>query len=133
MSVTVGGFSVPTGASVPRSTLTAGTETNKAADYTVVAGDSGTLFTASAAVNFTLPTLAANLIFEFLNLADSAMTVTSAAGTDIVWDNNASRSSLAFSTTSHKIGGHLVFKSNAAGTKWYVTSLSPSTCTVTAA
>lgn len=107
-------------------------EVSKAADYVVVASDAGTLFTATAAVNFTLPALAAGLgPLEFLNLADSNMTVTSAAGDDIVWDNDAAADSLAFSTASHKIGGRLRFMVNAAGTKWYVENLSPATCTVT--
>lgn len=109
-------------------------QVNKAADYTVLAADAGTLFTASAAVNFTLPALAPGLgPFGFLNLADSNMTVTSAAGDDIVWDNDAAADSLAFSTASHKIGGFLVFTVNAAGTKWYVENRSPATCTVTVA
>lgn len=107
-------------------------ELNKAADYTVTANDNFTLFTASAAVNFTLPALANGLVYEFLNLADSNMTVTSAAGDDIVWDNDAQCDSLAFSTASHKIGGHLQFFTNKAATRWYVRNLSPATCTVTA-
>lgn len=113
-------------------------EKAKTADYTVVAADHGTLFTtlgAAGAVNFTLPALATNAGFcaEFLALADQNMTVTSAEGDNIVWDNDLSADSLAFSTATHKIGGRLRFVANAAGTKWLVQDLSPATCTVTAA
>lgn len=111
-------------------------EVAKTTNYTVVAADNNTLFTTSGAagsVTFTLPAIAAGYAFEFLNLVDQSMTVASAEGTNVVWDNNASASSLAFSTASHKIGGHLMFQSNAAGTKWYVRQLGPSTNTVTAA
>jgi hypothetical protein len=106
----------------------------KTADYTIVAADNNRLFTntgASGAVNFTLPALTAGLAFEFLVAAAQNVTVTSAEGSNVVWDGNASASSLAFSTGSHQIGGHLQFYCNAAGTKWYVRQLGPSGCTVT--
>lgn len=108
-------------------------EVDKAANYQVLTTDNGTLFTASAAAAFTLPAIAQGLTFEFLNLADANMSVVSTEGDNIVWDNDASCDSLAFSTASHKIGGRLRFRANAAGTKWYVENLSPATCTVTAA
>lgn len=108
-------------------------EVDKATNYQVLVTDNGTLFTASAAANFTLPAIAQGLAFEFLNMADSNMAVVSTEGDNIVWDNDASCDSLAFSTTSHKIGGRLRFRANAAGSKWHVENLSPATCTVTAA
>jgi hypothetical protein len=111
-------------------------ELAKTADYTIVAADNNRLFTntgAAGAVNFTLPTLAVGLAFEFQVVAAQNVTVTSAAGTDIVWDGNAGRSSLAFSTGSHQIGGRLLVHSNAAGTKWYARNYSPAGCTITAA
>lgn len=113
-------------------------EIAKTADYTVTEADAGTLFTtvgASGAVIFTLPAIRAGLgPFEFLNMVDQNMTIASAGSSDnIVWDNDASVDTLAFSTASHKIGGRLRFRVNAAGTKWYVENLSPATCTVTAA
>lgn len=112
-------------------------ETAKTADYTVVAADAGTLFTttgAAGAVNFTLPALAAGLgPFGFLNTVDQNLTVTSAAGDDIVTDGDAAADSVAFSTASHKIGGFVKFWVNAAGTKWYMESLGPPACVITVA
>ena len=112
-------------------------ESAQAADYTVLESDQGTLFTtlgASGAVIFTLPVIRAGLgPFEFLNLVDQNMTILSNGSNDnIVWDHDLSVDSLAFSTSSHKIGGRLQFKANAAGTKWYVRNLSPLGCVVTA-
>lgn len=103
-------------------------EIAKTADYTVTEADNGTLFTntgAGGAVIFTLPALQAGLVYEFLVVADQTVTVASAAGDDIVAFNDASADSLAFSTGGQKIGGHLVLRTNAAGTKWYVDNLSP--------
>lgn len=111
-------------------------EVPKTAAYQVLASDVGTLFTntgAGGAVTFTLPAIAAGLSFEFLVTAAQNLTVASKEGANIVWDGNASANSLAFSTASHQIGGHLQFVANAAGAKWYVRQLGPSTCTVTAA
>lgn len=110
-------------------------EISKAADYQVLESDQGTLFTAiTGAVVFTLPAIRAGSgPFEFLNLVDANMSVTSSGSSDnIVWDQDLSVDTLAFSTASHKIGGRLRFRANAAGTKWYVENLSPATCTVTA-
>lgn len=110
-------------------------EVSKAANYTVVAADNGTLFTAiTGAVTFTLPTLAAGLRFEFLNLVDANMTIASAGSLDdIVWMNDLAADSLAASTVGQKIGARLQFEANAAGTKWYVRNLSPAGVTITAA
>lgn len=105
-------------------------EINKAANYTVVAADNGTLFTASAAAVFTLPAVAPGLTFEFLNLADANVGVASASAGEIVWLHDVAANSLTFSTSSEKIGGRLRFRANAAGTKWYVENLSINTVTV---
>jgi hypothetical protein len=113
-------------------------EVAKTANYTVVSADNGTLFTntgATGAVTFTLPAVATSegQSFEFLATVAQNVEVASAEGTNIVWDGNAGRSSLTFSTSSHIIGGHLLFSANAAGTLWYVRNYSPATSTVTAA
>lgn len=108
-------------------------EIDKAANYTVVAADVGTLFTASAAAVFTLPALAAGLgPFEFLNLANAAMGVASAEGDNMVWVNDVSVDSLTASTASQMIGARLRVRANSAGTKWLVENLSPPTTTWTA-
>ena len=108
-------------------------EVAKTADYTVVAADNGTLFStlgASGAVNFTLPALEAGLVYEFINRVDQNMTVTSAAGNDIVTFNDDQASSLAFSTSSQKIGARVRIEANDAGNRWYASVLS-STNTIT--
>jgi len=111
-------------------------EVAKAADYTVVASDNGMLFTtlgASGAIVFTLPALTAGLTFTFLNLVDQNMTITSAEGDNIVAVNDLSADSVAYSTSSMKIGARCRVTGNAAGTKWLVENLSPGVCTVTVA
>lgn len=78
----------------------------KAADYTVLAADNGTLFVATTgAVNFTLPTKAAGLSYEFRQSADNNMVIT--GSTDVATDGNAGATSITYSTGSHKIGSHL--------------------------
>lgn len=96
-------------------------ESAKTANYTVVAADNGTLFTntgAGGAVVFTLPALAANLSFMFCVTADQSVTVTSAAGDDMIVHNDLAADSVAFSTASRKLGASLRVRSNAAGDKW---------------
>ncbi len=96
----------------------------KTADYTVTLADRGVCFTtdgASGAVNFTLPALsiaAKGHIFEFMSTTDNNVTVTSAAGNDIVAFNDLAASSVAISTSSKKIGLGIRIKANSAGTKW---------------
>ncbi len=98
--------------------LYAKAEVSKAADYTVLATDDGTMFIATAAVNFTLPALARGLSFTFFQDADANMVITSAAGNDIIADGDLAASTLTFSTASHKIGSCVKVTCNAAGTKW---------------
>lgn len=106
----------------------------KTSNYTVLAADAGTLFTttgASGAVTFTLPAIAAGLgPFEFLNTVDQNMTVASAEGDNIVTLNDNAADSLAFSTSSQKVGGHLRVYADNAGTKWLVEVLSGGTLTI---
>jgi hypothetical protein len=108
-------------------------EQAKTSDYTIVAADTGKLFTntgATGAVTFTLPTLAAGLVFDFFVVADQNVTVASAAGDDMVIFNDVAADSAAFSTAGQLIGGRLRVTSNAAATKWYVENLSVNTLTV---
>jgi hypothetical protein len=100
---------------------------DKTTSYTLTAAFNGGLFTNAGAVGsvtFTLPAIAPNLKFGFRVVANQTVTVSSAEGTNIVTFNNASASSLAFSTSSAKIGGGLILESNADGTKWYATVIS---------
>ena len=82
----------------------------KTTDYTVVDQDNGTLFTtlgAAGAVNFTLPAHASNQgqRYGFYSAADQNLTVTSATAATIICFNDLAADSVAFSTSSEKIGG----------------------------
>ena len=97
----------------------------KTADYTVLASESGSIFTnygATAAVNFTLPTKADGLVYEFYCAADYSLTVTSDAVDTIVSLNDAAADSVALSTTSLMLGGS--FRLFSDGTLWYAQVLS---------
>lgn len=93
----------------------------KAADYTVVAADNGKHFVATAAVNFTLPTIAVGLSFEFSQTADANLVIT---GVDnILGFNNAAADTITFSTSSEKIGARVRIRADyiAANTlRWIV-------------
>lgn len=110
-------------------------EVEKSANYTVVAADNMNEFVAAGGtgVNFTLPAIATGYRFFFRNQVDQNMTVTSAEGTNIVALHNASASSVAFSTTSEKIGGAFLVRSNEQGTKWIVENRSAGANTITVA
>lgn len=106
----------------------------KTADYTVLAADNGTFFDtfgATGAVNFTLPTLANGLSYNFRNRADQNLTVTSAAGNDMEAFNDLLASSVAFSTGGAKVGGEFQVFSNPAATRWIVRTMSAGANTVT--
>lgn len=81
----------------------------KTADYTVTAADSGTVFHttgASGAVVFTLPAINTGPYhLLFINGADQNMTVQSSTADTIVTYNDLAADSVAFSTSSEKIGG----------------------------
>lgn len=81
----------------------------KTADYTCTKYDSGTIFHttgATAAVNFTLPKIADGpFYFLFVNGADQNMTVTAGTADTAVTFNDLAADSVAFSTSSEKIGG----------------------------
>ena len=109
---------------------------SKTTAYSVLATDNFTQFDntgATGAVTFTLPAIANGYMFGFRVIADQTVTVASFEGTNIIALNNASASSLAFSTGSQKIGGGLVFYSNPAGTKWHVNNVSAGTNAITVA
>ena len=106
----------------------------KAANYTVTAAESGTLFTttgATGAVTFTLPAKAAGLHFWFYNTVDQDMIVASDAVDTMVAFNDAAADSVATSTASEQYGGafHLVCD----GTYWLAMNVSAGANTVTVA
>lgn len=101
----------------------------KAADYTVLQSDSGTWFTtegATAAVNFTLPAPTGDdcdgAVYFFYNAEDIDMTVTSGTADLMIAQNDVAADSVAFSTTSLKIGGCVMVVGD--GAKWMVAVLS---------
>lgn len=103
----------------------------KGTNYTVVAGDNGLLFLATAAVNFTLPTKQNGLAFRFLQTADANLVITGSA--DIIAKGNAAANTVTFSTSSEKIGSHVLVECVYVGTstlKWLVTNLGATTPTV---
>lgn len=81
----------------------------KTADYQVTKYDSGTVFHttgATAAVNFTLPAITDGPFWlMFVNGADVDMTVTAKTADTAVTYNDLTADSVAFSTSSEKIGG----------------------------
>jgi len=99
----------------------------KTTDYTVTAADHDTLFTtrgAAGAVNFTLPTTAlAGLRYRFIAVADQNLTVTAGTADTMVTANDAAADSVAFSTSSEKIGGS--FEVFGDGTSWLVVTHIP--------
>lgn len=108
----------------------------KTSNYQILSTDNQTEFnnaTAGSTVTFTLPAIASGLVFGFRGVADQTLTVASLEGSNMVAVNNASASSVTFSTGSQKIGGGFIVYSNPAGTKWYVALDSAGTTTVTVA
>lgn len=108
-------------------------EVAKTANYTIVNGDNGKMFTnegASGAVTFTLPAVARGLVFFFFVYADQTVTVQRAGSNVLVTTNNAAAVSVAFSTSSEKIGSCVKVFSNAAGSKWLVEKRCATTMTV---
>ena len=91
----------------------------KAAAYTVLPSQSGTLFTTSGAtggVTFTLPAAEDGLIYWFVNAVDGDMKV-SAPSAIMVCYNNAAATTVSFETASEQIGSGFEIFSD--GTNWY--------------
>lgn len=79
---------------------------DKSASYQCVPGDNGKILVATGAITITLPAVAD--VWGGWNVtvyggSDNATTVTAPSG-KLVTNNNASATSVAFSTTSEKIG-----------------------------
>jgi hypothetical protein len=103
----------------------------KSTNYTVVAADNGLLFIATAGVTFTLPTKQNGLAFRFLQTADANLVISGSS--DIIAKNNASASSVTFSTANEKIGSQVLVECvyvNTSTLKWVVTNLGATTPTV---
>lgn len=107
----------------------------KTANYTITVGDSGKIFTnagATGAVTFTLPAASstyAGYEVEFQVEADQNLILAGTAG-ELVTFNDAAANSVAYQTTSEKIGGCFVARMNAANTKWLIKICAEETQTV---
>ena len=93
----------------------------KTADYSVLAKETGTHFTTTAAtggVNFTLPAVATSTgcIYWFSAEADFEIMVSAPANT-LVAGNDATATSVAWTTATQQIGGG--FMAFCDGTLWY--------------
>ncbi len=90
--------------------------------YQVTTADAGSLLIAnsSGTFTFTLPAIANGLTFAFLNEANQTMVINSTEGSNIIYDNTATASTLEVRTASHKIGGYCEVTSMYDGTalKW---------------
>lgn len=103
----------------------------KSSNYALTANDSGLLFLATAAVNFTLPSKQNGLAFRFVQTADANMVITGSS--DLIAKGNASATTVTFSTSSEKIGSHVLVECLYVGTgtlKWLITNLGATTPTV---
>ena len=92
---------------------------NKTASYTVVAADSGSIFTNAGDaddIEYTLPALATGLHFWFCQDTDNELKVTSPEGNNIVAYNDATATSIAYTTASEQIGAVVYFFCD--GTVW---------------
>lgn len=78
---------------------------NAAASVALTAAQTNTKFLCTAASDFTLPTKALGLVYEFYQLADANLVVT--GSNDIIVDGDLAASTVTFSTASHKIGAHV--------------------------
>ena len=108
----------------------------KTANYQVTVGDNFTVFDntgAGAEVDFTLPPIQNGLSFGFRDVVNFILKVISSEGGNIIALNNATASSVAFSTASQMIGGMFRVYSNQLGTKWIVENSSAGAAAVTVA
>ena len=75
----------------------------KITDYTVTAADNGRLFvTTTADTNYTLPTIAVGLSYEFWMLADFELVIT--GSNNMILKNAAAASTLTYTTGGQQIG-----------------------------
>ena len=106
----------------------------KTADYTVLAADNGTLFISTDAgdIEFTLPTIAVGLSFEFLQTIDDELLITSAEGDNIILKNDPLASGIKYTADGDQIGAYcrVLAVYHATTLKWVVSALSDAAITV---
>lgn len=101
---------------------------SKAANYTVKATESGSIFIATAAVVFTLPAPADGLTYTFINAADANMQISANADDKMITFNDVDADYIIFSTAGNKIGAMALVVSD--GTMWYANGIGANTMTV---
>lgn len=101
-------------------------EQAKTANYTLTEADRDILWTNEGdadAINFTLPATAKkDLAYYFYVVADQSLTVTAGTADTMIVFNDVAADSVAFSTSSEKIGGALAVIGD--GAKWKVFQIS---------
>lgn len=104
--------------------------TTKSSNTTVQSSQTGSLFVATSAVTFSLPTISDGLIYRFLQSSNSNLTILGSA--NILHKGNASANQVLFSTTGEKIGSQVMVEArNIDGTlKWVVSNIGGTTATV---
>lgn len=105
---------------------------DKGTNYSPSAAESGTVFTASGAVTFTLPAVAGNsgVVFDFMQTANNNLVISAPAGT-LVSTNNAGLTTATFSTAGELIGS--ACRVVCTGSKWLLFVMVPEAHTVTLA
>lgn len=96
----------------------------KAANYTVLESDNGTLFTnsgAAAKIEFTLPAIKKGLRYSFYSVDNDGIEVLAATADTIVTHNDAAADSIDLATTGRNIGGRIDIQANVDGTLWLAT------------
>lgn len=103
------------------------------ANYQVLVTDNNATFStkgASGAVTFTLPTLQRGLRYKFYNEVNQNMAVTGALVNQLVTFNNATASTVTFSSAGNLIGAAVEVIANVDATKWLVFPSGANTMTV---
>lgn len=92
---------------------------------TLTGDENGTrlFYSNAAAVAVTLPTIKAGLSYDIVRTGDEEIVVSSAAGNDMIVGNDASASSITFTTAGNHIGAYVRVEGVYVGTtlKWLVT------------
>lgn len=103
------------------------------ANYTVLVTDNNATFStkgAAGSVTFTLPTLQRGLRYKFFNEVGQTMAITGALSNQLVTFNNATATTVTFSTAGNLIGAGVEVIANVDATKWLVLPSGANTMTV---
>lgn len=96
----------------------------KAADYTVLTSDNGTLFTntgAAAKITFTLPAIKKGLKFSFYSTDNDGIKILASTADTIVAHNDVDIDYIDLATTGRNIGGRVDIEANEDASLWLAT------------